>query len=82
MYKRQLLDRATKAAEYPTLSEMSRNEVPSWMVGAADVRIIFLQIIGGRVDRSISMTWSKNCSGSARTSGSARRSAATAVAAE
>lgn len=45
-----LLDRATKAAEYPTLSEMSRNEVPSWMVGAADVRIIFLQIIGGRVD--------------------------------
>jgi two-component system sensor histidine kinase MprB len=45
-----LLDRASKAATYPTLSEMSRNEVPSWMVGAADVRIIFLQIVGGRVD--------------------------------
>jgi len=45
-----LFDRASKAASYPTLSEMSRNEVPSWMVGAADVRIIFVEVVGNRVD--------------------------------
>lgn len=37
-----LLDRAEKAAKYTALSEMTRRDVPSWMLGAADVRIIFI----------------------------------------
>lgn len=47
-----LLDRASKAATYSTLSEMSRNDVPSWMVGAADVRIIYLRVDRPRVEVS------------------------------
>lgn len=37
-----LLDRAEKAAKFTALSEMTRRDVPSWMLGAADVRIIFI----------------------------------------
>lgn len=37
-----LIDRAEKAAKYTALSEMTRRDVPSWMLGAADVRIIFI----------------------------------------
>jgi two-component system sensor histidine kinase MprB len=37
-----LLDRAEKAAKYTALSEMTRRQYPSWMLGAADVRIIFI----------------------------------------
>ena len=37
-----LLDRAHKAAEYTTLSQITAQEVPAWMLGAADVRVIFV----------------------------------------
>jgi two-component system sensor histidine kinase MprB len=37
-----LLNRANKAAEFTALSEITRRDVPSWMLGAADVRIIFI----------------------------------------
>ncbi len=37
-----LLDRAEKAAKYTALSEMTRRKYPSWMLGAADVRIAFI----------------------------------------
>lgn len=37
-----LLDRAEKAAKYTALSEMTQRKVPSWMLGAADVRVIFI----------------------------------------
>ena len=37
-----LLNRAHKAAQFTALSEITRNDVPSWMLGAADVRIIFI----------------------------------------
>lgn len=37
-----LLNRAHKAARFTALSEMTRRDVPSWMLGAADVRIIFI----------------------------------------
>lgn len=37
-----LVDRAEKAAKYTALSEMTRRQYPSWMLGAADVRIIFI----------------------------------------
>lgn len=38
-----LLDRAKQAARFNTLSEITQNlELPSWMLGAADVRIIFV----------------------------------------
>ncbi|MGN0062669.1 MAG: ATP-binding protein [Nocardioides sp.] len=37
-----LLDRASKAAEYTTLSQITAQEVPPWMLGAADVRVIFI----------------------------------------
>jgi two-component system sensor histidine kinase MprB len=37
-----LLDRAHKAASYTTLSAVTAKGVPSWMLGAADVRIIFI----------------------------------------
>jgi two-component system sensor histidine kinase MprB len=38
-----LLDRAERAATTPTLSELTREyPVPSWMLGASDVRMIFI----------------------------------------
>ncbi|CAA9381055.1 MAG: Two component system sensor histidine kinase MprB [uncultured Nocardioides sp.] len=37
-----LLDRAHKAASFTTLSEVAAQGAPSWMLGAADVRIVFL----------------------------------------
>jgi two-component system sensor histidine kinase MprB len=44
-----LLDRAEKAAKYTALSEMTRRKYPSWMLGAADVRIAFITSGGGVV---------------------------------
>ncbi|WP_110240253.1 sensor histidine kinase [Nocardioides gilvus] len=41
-----LLDRASKAASYSTLAEMTRREVPGWMLGAADVRVAFVDSEG------------------------------------
>jgi two-component system sensor histidine kinase MprB len=42
-----LLDRAEGAAQTPTLSQITANyEVPSWALGAADVRIYFLSSNG------------------------------------
>ncbi|WP_181309847.1 HAMP domain-containing sensor histidine kinase [Nocardioides campestrisoli] len=41
-----LLDRATKAASYSALAEMTDRAVPPWMLGAADVRIAFLRSDG------------------------------------
>ncbi|WP_277869151.1 sensor histidine kinase [Nocardioides houyundeii] len=38
-----LLNRATKAASYSALAEMTARDVPSWMLGAADVRVIFIR---------------------------------------
>jgi two-component system, OmpR family, sensor histidine kinase MprB len=38
-----LLDRATKAASYSALAEMTARDVPSWMLGAADVRVVFIR---------------------------------------
>ncbi|KRF34749.1 sensor histidine kinase [Nocardioides sp. Soil805] len=43
-----LLDRAEKAAKYTALSQMTERKVPSWMLGAADVRIAFITA-GGAV---------------------------------
>ena len=38
-----LLDRADRAARYPTLSQITADyELPSWALGAADVRIIYI----------------------------------------
>ena len=37
-----LLNRAHKAASFTTLSEITAQGAPSWMLGAADVRIIFI----------------------------------------
>jgi two-component system sensor histidine kinase MprB len=37
-----LLDRAYKAVQSPTLSRATANDVPSWMLGAADIRIGFI----------------------------------------
>ncbi len=38
-----LLDRAHDAAEYPALKKLPTNyEVPSWALGAADIRIMFV----------------------------------------
>lgn len=37
-----LIDRAEKAAQYSALSDMTKAEVPPWMLGAADVRVIFI----------------------------------------
>ena len=41
-----LLDRASKAARYSTLAEMTAREVPGWMLGAADVRVAFVDSSG------------------------------------
>lgn len=41
-----LLDRATKAASYPALENITRLEVPGWVLGAADVRVAFIDIDG------------------------------------
>ena len=38
-----LMDRADRAAKTPALSELTRDyQIPSWMLGAADVRMIFI----------------------------------------
>lgn len=37
-----LLNRANKAATFTALSEITAQDVPSWMLGAADVRVIFI----------------------------------------
>ncbi|WP_426245556.1 sensor histidine kinase [Nocardioides sp. LHG3406-4] len=37
-----LLNRANKAASYTTLAQMTARDVPSWMLGAADVRVAFV----------------------------------------
>ena len=37
-----LLERAKLAAQRPTLSQLTKYRVPSWALGAADVRIIFI----------------------------------------
>ena len=38
-----LLDRAERAARTPTLTELTKDySIPSWMLGAADVRMIFI----------------------------------------
>lgn len=37
-----LLDRASRAASSAALAEMTAREVPPWMLGAADVRIVFI----------------------------------------
>ncbi|PUA81447.1 two-component sensor histidine kinase [Nocardioides currus] len=42
-----LLNRATKAVESTTLSEVTVRGAPSWMLGAADVRVIFITAEGG-----------------------------------
>lgn len=41
-----LLNRAHQAAQRTALSEMARRDVPSWMLGAADVRIAFIDLTG------------------------------------
>lgn len=41
-----LLNRASKAASYSTLEEMTRREVPGWVLGAADVRVAFIDYRG------------------------------------
>ena len=41
-----LLDRASKAARYSTLAEMTVRQVPGWMLGAADVRVVFINADG------------------------------------
>lgn len=41
-----LLDRATKAASFSTLEDMTRLRVPGWMLGAADVRVAFVDVNG------------------------------------
>src|SRR3712207_3830732 len=42
-----LLGRATSAASTPALGNLTRNDVPSWVLGAADVRIGVLDSEGG-----------------------------------
>jgi len=37
-----LLNRATKAAESTALAQATAQDVPAWMLGAADVRVIFI----------------------------------------
>ncbi|QCX26258.1 sensor histidine kinase [Nocardioides jishulii] len=41
-----LLNRATKAASYPALAEITAQKVPGWMLGAADVRVAFIDTSG------------------------------------
>ncbi|PVG84254.1 two-component sensor histidine kinase [Nocardioides gansuensis] len=41
-----LLNRADKAAQSTALSELTRNKAPSWMLGAADVRIAYVDLTG------------------------------------
>lgn len=41
-----LLDRAHKATNFTTLSEITARGAPAWMLGAADVRIIFISANG------------------------------------
>jgi two-component system sensor histidine kinase MprB len=41
-----LLKRASAAAQTRTLSVLAGQEVPSWMLGAADVRIVFIRATG------------------------------------
>lgn len=48
-----LLDRATKAAAYPALEEITRLEVPGWVLGAADVRVAFIDIRGNVVTADV-----------------------------
>ena len=45
-----LLDRASAAASTPAIGNLTRNEVPSWVLGAADVRIGVLDRDGGVLD--------------------------------
>ncbi|CAA9360628.1 MAG: Two component system sensor histidine kinase MprB [uncultured Nocardioidaceae bacterium] len=45
-----LLGRATSAASTPALGTLTRNDVPSWVLGAADVRIGVLDADGQVVD--------------------------------
>src|SRR5919107_2209169 len=44
-----LLGLATSAASTPTIGFLTRNQVPSWWLGAADVRIMVLGADGGVV---------------------------------
>ncbi len=44
-----LLDRAHKATNFTTLSEITARGAPAWMLGAADVRIIFISANGRAV---------------------------------
>ena len=41
-----LLNRAERAAKYSTLAEMTARDVPGWMLGAADVRVVFITASG------------------------------------
>lgn len=41
-----LLNRAQRAASFTALSEITAQDVPSWMLGAADVRVIFITAEG------------------------------------
>ncbi len=43
---RSLLDRASSAARSSALKQLTTNEVPSWMIGAADVKIGFMTADG------------------------------------
>ena len=45
-----LLGRATSAASTPALGNLTRNDVPSWVLGAADVRIGVLDADGDVID--------------------------------
>jgi two-component system sensor histidine kinase MprB len=46
---RSLLHRAAQAAQSPAINQLGANKVPSWAVGAGDVKILFVFADGGQV---------------------------------
>ena len=77
----ELVHEPMSAEEISVGTPFSRAHAPTSLTSCARSGVSGPLMSGSSVERSISMTWSKNRAGSASTSGSARRSAATALAA-
>ena len=61
-----LLNRAHKATAYTTLSEITATGAPAWMLGAADVRIIFITAEGRRPSPATTSPTSRSAARSTR----------------
>ena len=72
---RSLLDRASKAATYSALSEVSREDLPSWLVDTAGVRLIVINAFASkplRLALTLPLSWPRATSACTRSAWLAR----------